>query len=89
VSWLKLNDRINSKRKQKALKGEAGGERSPRPSRMTDSERLGYDAVNLPNHYKAFTIEPVHFCVENGLNFLQASISNTWSAIPSRMASRT
>lgn len=44
------------------------------PKRINDTERLGYDAVNLPDHYKQFKIEPVRFTVENKLNFLQASI---------------
>jgi hypothetical protein len=51
-----------------------GSEQSGPPTRQNDSERLGYDAVHLPDHYKKFKIEPVRFTVENGLNFLQASI---------------
>lgn len=43
-------------------------------ARMNDSERLGYDAVHLPDHYAKFKIEPVRFVVENRLDFLQASI---------------
>jgi Protein of unknwon function (DUF3310) len=42
--------------------------------RMNDSERLGYDAVNLPDHYKVFKIEPIHFCQENKLDPLQTAI---------------
>jgi hypothetical protein len=42
--------------------------------RQTDSERLGYDAVLLPDHYANFVIEPVRFVQENDLSFLQASI---------------
>lgn len=42
--------------------------------RLTDSERLGYDAVNLPAHYSRFKIEPIYFAEENGLGFLQSSI---------------
>lgn len=43
-------------------------------ARMNDSERLGYDAVNLPDHYKAFKIEPIYFCQENKLDALQTAI---------------
>ena len=42
--------------------------------RLTDTERLGYDAVNLPDHYRKFKIEPIRFIQENGLDFLQASV---------------
>lgn len=47
---------------------------APKSARQNDSERLGYDAVNLPDHYKAFPMEPVRFCQENNLSFLQSSI---------------
>lgn len=47
---------------------------TPKKKRDNDSERLGYDAVNLPDHYKAFKIEPIHFCQENNLSMLQSSI---------------
>jgi hypothetical protein len=43
--------------------------------RINDSERLGYDAVNLPDHYKKFKIEPISFCQENGLDALQTAIT--------------
>lgn len=46
----------------------------PHAHRLNDSERLGYDAVNLPDHYKKWKIEPIRFCQENGLDMLQASI---------------
>lgn len=66
------------KRNNEALNEEASGEQSlgasPSP-RMNDSERLGYDAVNLPEHYNRFKIEPMHFCQENNLNPLQTAIN--------------
>jgi hypothetical protein len=41
---------------------------------MTDSERLGYDAVRLPDHYSRFAIEPIHFITENQFPFIEGSI---------------
>lgn len=32
------------------------------------------DAVTLPNHYSRYAIEPVHFCMENGLDPFQFNI---------------
>lgn len=50
------------------------GPKEVKAKRMNDSERLGYDAVNLPDHYKAFKIEPIYFCQENKLDPLQTAI---------------
>lgn len=51
------------------------GEGASKPlPHMTDSERLGYDAVHLPEHYNRFKIEPIHFITENQLPFIEGSI---------------
>lgn len=42
--------------------------------RQTDGERLGYDAINLPDHYACFKIEPISFCQENKLDALQTAV---------------
>lgn len=34
----------------------------------------GEDMVNLPPHYARFKIEPMHFTVENGLNWFQGNV---------------
>lgn len=47
---------------------------TPKPPRMNDTERLGYDAVNLPEHYRKWRIEPIRFCQENKLDMLQSSV---------------
>lgn len=41
---------------------------------MTDTEKLGYDAVTFPQHYTRFKIEPIKFIVENELTFWQGSV---------------
>jgi hypothetical protein len=40
---------------------------------LTAAER-GEDMVNLPPHYARFKIEPMHFIVENGLNWFQGNV---------------
>lgn len=47
---------------------------APTP-RLSDTERLGYDAVNLPDHYRTFPIEPMYFCMVNRLDPLQTAIN--------------
>lgn len=44
-------------------------------TRITDTERLGYDAVDLPAHYRTFEIEPILFCMVNKLDPLQSAIN--------------
>lgn len=41
---------------------------------LTDSEKLGYDAVTTPNHYTRFKVEPITFIMENGLPFWAGSV---------------
>ena len=41
---------------------------------LTDTERLGYDAANLPAHYTRFPIEPVYFIMMNGLDFATGNV---------------
>jgi hypothetical protein len=85
VSWLKrFNDRLNAKAGvASAAPVSPSTHRIPDPlrdppgtppRRLTDTERLGYDAVNLPDHYKKFKIEPIRFCQENGLDANQTAI---------------
>lgn len=40
---------------------------------LTAADR-GEDMVNLPPHYARFKIEPMHFIVENGLNWFQGNV---------------
>lgn len=40
----------------------------------TDTEKLGYDAVHLPKHYRHFAIEPIRFIMENKLEPAEANV---------------
>jgi hypothetical protein len=72
LKWL--NERLNE---------EGAAQAAPNSTRrQNDSERLGYDAVNMPEHYRRFKIEPMRYCVENGMNIFQFSINKYVSRYP-------
>jgi len=56
------------------IQAQVEGEAIPPLPHITDSQRLGYDAVHLPEHYSRFPIEPIHFITENQFPFIEGSI---------------
>lgn len=46
----------------------------PKPYHGVLPPKLAADAVNKPDHYMRFKIEPIRFCTENALGFLEGNI---------------